>query len=293
MNIFITGGTGFIGRALCERLAAQGHRLTVLTRQQLADTQAVRFVQHFATDGFFDDFDAVINLAGEPIFAKRWTSAQKQRLRASRIGLTAELVEQMAKSANPPRILISASATGFYGNLPFADFYDEQTACAADFAAQLCADWEAEALKAQAFCRVCLVRTGMVLAAESGALAQMLPLYRYGLGGKLGSGEQYWGWISLEDQLRALCFLLENHRCQGAYNLVSPEPVRNVQFNQALSRALNRPAFCAVPSLALKLVLGERSQLLLDNQPLVPKRLLAAGFQFQHPELAAYLQAIL
>lgn len=293
MNIFITGGTGFIGSALCKKLLAQGHRLTVLTRRPRVDTQAVRFVQNFASEGFFDDIDAVINLAGEPIFAKRWTAQQKQILRNSRIDLTAKLVAQMGKSSRPPRVLISASATGFYGNLPFADFYDEQTACSADFAAQLCADWEAEALKAQAYCRVCLVRTGMVLAAEGGALAQMLPLYRCGLGGKLGHGEQYWSWIALDDQLRAICFLLENACCQGAYNLVAPEPVRNVQFNQALSYALHRPAFFSVPSIVLKLSLGERSHLLLDNQPLVPKRLLTAGFEFQHSELSTYLQAIL
>lgn len=293
MHIFITGGTGFIGKALCERLVAQGYQLTVLTRQTLADTQAVRFVPHFATAGFFEEVDAVINLAGEPIFAKRWTAAQKQRLRTSRIDLTAELVKQMAACRNPPHTLISASATGFYGNLPVANFYDEQTACADDFAAKLCADWEAEALKAQAFCRVCLIRTGMVLSSEGGALAQMLPLYRYGLGGKLGGGAQYWSWISLEDQLRAICFLLEKRECFGAYNLVAPKPVTNAEFNQQLAQALHRPAFCAVPSLGLKLALGERSQLLLDNQPLVPARLLAAGFSFQHPELSVCLRDIL
>lgn len=293
MKIFITGGTGFIGSALCEKLVAQGHQLTVLTRRFLPNTQAVRFVQNLANYPNFDEFDAIINLAGEPIFAKRWTTAQKQTLRESRIVLTEQLVERIAKSQNPPHTFISSSATGFYGNLPFAENADEQTACGNDFAAKLCADWEAEALKAEAFSRVCLIRSGMVFSPKGGALAQMLPLYRFGLGGKLGSGKQHWSWISLNDQLRAILFLLENPSCHGAYNLVSPNPILQVEFNRELAHALRRPAFCHAPAFALKLLLGERSQLLLDNQPLVPKRLQEADFVFLDPHLTDFFAKIL
>lgn len=288
MNIFITGGTGFIGQALCQELIARGNKLTVLTRQSLTNQQAVTFVQDFAN---LDHFDAVINLAGEPIFAHRWTKRQKQKLVDSRITLTQKIVDLIRHSPNPPSVLLSASATGIYGNLPkFAENCEDLTACNPSFSAQLCQQWEALALQAKSdHTRVCLLRTGIVLDKSGGALKQILPFYRLGLGGKLGSGKQQWAWIALEDEINAICFLLENSCSQGPYNLVAPHSVSNAEFNCTLAKRLHRPAFFAVPQWLLKLALGERSQLLLDNQPLVPQRLLDDGFKFSYPNLADLL----
>lgn len=291
MNILLTGGTGFIGSALSQALVKQGHQLTILSRQPHQTQQAVKFIQNFANLTNFNEFDAVINLAGEPIFDKRWTAAQKQRLRQSRLEITQKLVELIRKSTNPPHTFLSGSATGYYGNLPdFAKNCDEQTACHSSFTAILCNEWEQVAQQAQSDkTRVCLLRTGIVLDQNGGALKQMLPLYRLGLAGKLGNGKQNWAWISLEDHIQAMLFLLENRQAKGAFNLVAPEPISNAEFNAQLAQKLRRPAFFHAPSFALKFILGERSQLLLDNQPIIPKKLLELSFQFQHPNLASYL----
>lgn len=292
MRIFLTGGTGFIGRALCDELVRLGHQLTVLSRRPHVDTQAVRFVQNLTKFVDFDQFDAVINLAGEPIFDHRWSDEQKAKLRNSRVDLTRQLVVRMLAGQNPPRIFLSGSATGFYGSLPFANFYDEQTACSAQFSGQLCAEWEEAALGAISHSRVCLLRTGMVFERSGGALTRMLPLYRLGLGGKLGSGRQYWSWISLRDQLRAILFLFEHPTAQGAFNLVSPYPIPQAEFNLQLSTVLRRPAYWSAPAWVLAWLLGERSQLLLDNQPLVPARLLELGFEFLQPHLSDCLKDV-
>lgn len=289
MNILLTGGTGFIGSALTEMLVAQGHHLTLLSRQTKTDTQAVHFIRNLASLDNLNDIDAVINLAGEPIFERHWWAAQKAELRRSRLDITTKLAELCRKSTNPPSVFLSGSATGYYGNLPFAEKYDEQTACGENFAAKLCVDWEQAALLAKSEkTRVCLLRTGIVLGEQGGALKRMLPLYRLGLGGKLGTGKQHWAWISLADQLRAILFLLENPMAEGAFNLVAPESVSNAEFNHRLAQALHRPAFFSVPTSVLKMTLGERSQLLLDNQPLVPAELLKLGFQFKHRCLADF-----
>ncbi|WP_373777038.1 TIGR01777 family oxidoreductase [Glaesserella sp.] len=291
MKILITGGTGFIGKVLVKALVDSGHHLTLLTRQKLADTQAVSYCQNFANFDNLNAFDAVINLAGEPIFDKAWNERQKQKLIASRLEITQQLVELIAKSEHPPHTLISGSATGYYGDLPFAKNYDEQTACGSSFAAQICQHWEQTALQAKSDkTRVCLVRTAIVLDKNGGALKRMLPLYRLGLAGKLGSGKQHWAWISLTDEVRAILFLLENADCHGAYNFVAPQLTTNADFNRTLAQTLKRPAIFAVPAFILKWILGERSQLLLDNQPLVPKRLLAAGFEFEDTDLAAFFR---
>lgn len=292
MHILLTGGTGFIGSALSRQLVAQGHHLTILSRQARPNTQAVKFIQNFANLPNLNGIDAIINLAGEPIFDKAWTNAQKAELRRSRLEITAKLAELCRNSDNPPHTFLSGSATGYYGNLPdFAENCDETTACSNDFAAELCDEWEQTALRAQSEkTRVCLLRTGIVLDKQGGALKRMLPLYRFGFGGKLGNGQQYWAWISLRDQLRAIQFLLENQQAQGAFNLVAPTPLRNETFNRQLADALNRPAFFHAPQFALKMLLGERAQLLLDNQPLIPQKLFAAGFQFDDPTFDVFLK---
>lgn len=283
--ILITGGTGFIGKALVEKLLAKGDKITVLTRQNLVSDQ-IRYLQNLNQFNDLNEFDAVINLAGEPIFNQRWTAKQKAILRSSRIEMTAELVELIKNSQNPPKVFLSGSATGFYGNLPLsANLFDEQTPCGTSFTASLCKEWEQTALQVADRTRVCLLRTGLVMDKSGGALKAMLPLYRLGLGGKLGSGKQHWAWIALADYLQAVEFLLENAQCQGAFNLVAPRPATNAEFNHWLAQQIHRPAFCHVPTFVLKLLLGERSQLLLDNQPLAPQKLLAQGFVFQFQAL--------
>ena len=305
MNILITGGTGFIGTPLVARLAQDGHKITILTRQEKLTSpfQAVTFCRNLAHFQDLNDFDAVINLAGEPIFDKRWTEKQKRILQESRLNITRQLVELIEKSSKPPHTLLSGSATGYYGDLPYHQTqYDEFTPAGSQFTSLLCQNWENEALKVAHKTRVCLLRTGMVLSAQGGALKRMLPLFEKGLAGKLGNGKQHWAWISLEDYLNAVLFLLKNDHCQGAYNLVAPYPVTNAFFTQWLAETLHpthfstskmlakralaqRIANIATPVCVLKSVLGERATLLLDNQPLIPKRLLESGFQFRHPHL--------
>lgn len=288
MNIFITGGTGFIGQALVKALVAEGHNLTILTRQTMPEIlpQAVEVCRDLTSFENFNQFDAVINLAGEPIINKAWTTKQKNVLLDSRVDITAELVRLIKASTNPPHTFISGSATGFYGDLASSDnFYTESASSGTNFTAQICRQWEETALEANDVTRVCLIRTGIVLAKHGGALAKMLPLYRCNLAGRLGSGKQYWAWISLEDHIQAVLFLLKNTKCRGAFNLVAPQPVTSAEFNRRLSGALKRYAVFPVPSFILKLVLGERSQLLLDNQPLIPKKLQDAGFEFKYEKL--------
>lgn len=294
MHILLTGGTGFIGSALVNALISEGHSLTILSRQIRENREAIRFIHNLDQLPHFDAVDAVINLAGEPIFDHRWTKAQKYVLHQSRLAITRQIVERIQASHNPPHTFLSGSATGYYGNLSDNEKNnDEQTACHSTFAAQLCQEWENLALQAQSQkTRVCLLRTGMVFDQAGGALKRILPLYRLGLGGKIGTGKQHWAWISLYDQIQAILFLLEHRQAQGAFNLVAPHYVSNAEFNQLLGKALHRPTFCSVPEILLKIVLGERSQLLLDNQPLVPNALLALGFQFADAHLADFLNRL-
>ncbi|SUT87205.1 Epimerase family protein SA0724 [Actinobacillus ureae] len=285
MKILITGGTGFIGRHLVEALLEEGHALTLVTHQsnpKITFTQAVEFCQNLASLESLDGFDAVINLAGEPIFNRAWTPEQKQRLSESRLQTTSLLAQLIQASRTPPHTFISGSATGYYGNVRSDSLMDESAACDTNFSAELCRQWEAAALTVESpRTRVCLIRTGIVLAPQGGVLLKMLPLYRLNLAGKLGSGQQHWAWIALEDHIQAVLFLLKNANCRGAFNLVAPHPVTNAEFNARLAAYLKRCAWFAVPAFILKLVLGERSQLLLDNQPLTPAKLLVNGFRFR------------
>ncbi|HDR0625973.1 TIGR01777 family oxidoreductase [Pasteurella multocida] len=294
MNILITGATGLIGSQLTSQLIKHSHGVTALVRDPKAAKQklpaSVTLISSLAQYTTLNTFDAVINLAGEPIFDQRWTAEQKQRLVESRVNLTAQLVQRINASRQPPHTFISGSATGYYGNKS-EEIITENAPPTDTFPSQLCQRWESEALCAKT--RVCLLRTGIVLSKTGGALAKMLPLYRLGLGGKLGSGKQYWAWIALDDMVKGILFLLENHQCQGAFNLVSPNPIRHAEFNSTLASILKRPAFATVPEWLLRFFLGERTQLLLDSQKIVPEKLLTQGFTFDYPELKSALQAIL
>lgn len=294
MNILVTGGTGFIGKPLVESLLSRGDTVTVLTRsvekaQAVFSEKTPQFLTALSTLKDLNTFDAVINLAGEPIFDKKWTVQQKEKLRRSRIDLTQQLVQLINQSEYPPA-LISGSATGIYGNCGDEQITEDENP-GTQFTAQLCIDWENAAKQANT--RVCLVRTGLVLSPKGGAFAKTLPLYRFGLGGKLGNGEQYWSWIVLEDMVKGLLFLLDHNTCEGAFNFTSPHPVKNKTFNQLLGQGLHRPYFVQVPQFLLTSLLGERACILLDSQNAYPKHLLDCGFIFQYSELNYYFQKVL
>lgn len=297
MQLLVTGGTGFIGGELCRRLLCSGHRLTVLSRNPDrvaqrcgAEVKAIGHLEDIRSDG---TFDAVINLAGEPIVDKRWSEARKRELRASRIALTRSLVSFLGRCDKPAPVLISASAIGYYGDQGDRPL-DEEADAVNDFAHQLCRDWEREALNAEAFgTRVCMLRIGLVLGRGGGFLQKMAPLFRLGLGGPLGSGEQWMSWIHREDLLSIIDFLVTTEVLSGVFNGTAPHPVTNNQFSQALAREYGRSAPCRVPAFMLRAVMGEMSSLLLGGQRVLPKRLEKAGFDFKFPTLEDALRDVI
>ena len=273
MRILLTGGTGLIGRHLVSRLLALGHTACVVTRspekaRQMLDAR-VEIWPDLQKVSTLDGIDAVINLAGEPIADKRWTHAQKQKLCESRWVITQRISE-----------LIQASET-------------EEEPPHNEFTHKLCARWEQIACTAQSDrTRVCLLRTGVVLARNGGILSKMVPPFKLGLGGPIGNGRQYLAWIHIDDMVNGILWLLDND-LRGPFNMVSPYPVRNEQFSHALGQALKRPAFLRVPAPAIRLLMGESSVLVLGGQRALPKRLEAAGFTFRWYDLEEALGDIL
>lgn len=296
MNILITGATGLIGSALIKHWLQQ-HQLTALTRddikaQQLT-AQGVAAVTNL-NQVDFNSLDAVINLAGEPIFGKRWTDSQKQQLCQSRWQLTEQLYQAIAGAETAPSIFISGSAIGYYGAQQQQLINEDYSHVHADFSHTLCQRWEQIALQASSSkTRVCILRTGIVLAKHGGALQRMLLPFKLGLGGKLGSGQQFMSWIHLNDMVRLVDFLLLHPTLQGAFNATAPHPVTNAEFTQQLAAILHRPRLLPLPSPVLRLIMGEMADLLLSSQRVVPARLTAADFHFQYPQLADALTAIL
>lgn len=296
MRILLTGGTGLIGRHLVSRLLALGHTVCVVTRspekaRQMLDARVEIWpgLQKVST---LDGIDAVINLAGEPIADKRWTQAQKQKLCESRWVITQRISELIQASETPPSVLISGSATGYYGDLGEVVVTEEEPPHN-EFTHKLCARWEQIACTAQSDrTRVCLLRTGVVLARNGGILSKMVPPFKLGLGGPIGNGRQYLAWIHIDDMVNGILWLLDND-LRGPFNMVSPYPVRNEQFSHALGQALNRPAFLRVPAPAIRLLMGESSVLVLGGQRALPKRLEAAGFTFRWYDLEEALGDIL
>ena len=294
MRILVTGGTGFLGTALVYRLLRRGDDLTVLSRRPEAvkakfgdAVQAWSRLSAWTPDRHFD---AVINLAGEPIIDRPWTAARKQALRDSRIGITNQLIKAMQSAERKPAVFLSGSAIGIYGDAGSAE-RDESAPAAADFGARLCLEWEQAALPAEALgVRVCLLRTGLVLHADGGMLKKMRLPFKLGLGSRLGDGRQIMSWIHRHDYLNALLFVLDHPDCRGAFNLTAPAPASNRAFTDALARSLHRKAVLVTPEWALKPVLGERSLLLFGGQRAVPAALLARGFVFRFPALADALE---
>ncbi len=292
MRILVTGGTGFIGQALCPRLTTAGHEVVVLTRQSRPTLpEGARAVT--TLDGLdAARFGGVVNLAGAPIGEGRWTAARRKLLLDSRIETTSRVVRWMGSSPSRPAVLVSASAVGYYGEQGDTPI-SEDTLPAPGFTHELCAAWEQEAEKAADLgVRVCRMRIGVVLDRGGGALAKMLPAFRMGAGGRLGSGRHWFPWIHRED-ITSICeWLLSNDEARGAYNCSAPNPVTNAEFTRALGRALGRPTVLPMPEAALRLLFGEMSELLLVSDRMLPKRLLAEGFRFRYPQLEDALAAI-
>jgi uncharacterized protein (TIGR01777 family) len=300
MKILVTGSSGLVGTALIEEFKRAGHTVLRLMRPgsqgTSQPTEGFDVLWDPATGvlgGAAVGADAVVNLAGAPIAGGRWTEARKKILRSSRIDSTDALVNALARMAIRPRVLISASAIGFYG-----DRGDEQltetSPAGNDFLSTLAQDWEAAAMKAEAIgIRVVLTRFGIILAKNGGALPQMALPFKFGIGGKLGSGQQWMSWVAQEDTVRILRLALENSTVRGAINVVSPQPVRNADFTKELARALHRPALFSAPAFAVKLALGEMSAMLLSSQRVLPAQLEKLGYKFVDPELIGALGASL
>jgi uncharacterized protein (TIGR01777 family) len=277
MNISISGASGFVGRHLMKSLAQAGHSPRALSR-------------HAPPPESLREADAIIHLAGEPL-AQRWTAAAKQRIRESRVAGTRNLVEALAKLPRRPDVLICASAIGYYGSRG-DEVLTESSAPGSGFLPEVCVAWEREAQAAEAFgMRVVRVRTGVVLDARGGALVRMLPPFRMGVGGRLGSGRQWMSWIHLEDLAALFQFALES-QVRGPLNGVAPNPVTNSDFTRELAHALRRPAVFPVPGFALRLLFGEMADVLLASQRVVPGAAEAAGFRFRFPQLAPALESL-
>ncbi|MEI7455154.1 MAG: TIGR01777 family oxidoreductase [Nitrosomonadales bacterium] len=295
MNILMTGGTGLIGRALCKALLAEGHQLTVLSRQPATVPvicgDAVQALSSLDEWRSTQHFDAVINLAGAPIADAAWREARKQVLRGSRIGLTEKLVQRIACAAHKPTVLLSGSAVGYYGNRPDVEL-DEQSAAGADFAARLCADWENAALQVEGV-RVCLLRTGLVLSAQGGLLGRMLLPFKLAMGARLGNGRQGMSWVHIDDYVAMVLRLLHDEQLSGPFNMTAPHPVSNAEFTRQLAQAIGRPAMFVMPGCFLRWLMGERAVLLLEGQRVLPVRMQAAGFKFSYPDLTGALSAVL
>ena len=297
MHILITGGTGLIGRRLCKALLAAGHELTVLSRNPVSVPVKCGTGVHVMTtlSEWNPDkmFDAVINLAGAPIVDARWTVGRKRVLWQSRVTLTEELVRHIASAEHKPKVLLSGSAVGYYGNRSDTAL-NEAANAGEDFAAQLCKAWEDAAHAAeQVGVRVCLLRTGLVLSNDGGLLGRMLLPFRLGLGTRLGDGKQWMSWVHIEDYVEILLRLLRDTQANGPYNMTAPQPTTNAEFTATLAKVLHRPALFTAPAYLLKLAMGERACLLLEGQKVLPGKLSAAGYRFQFTNLAEALSNLL
>ncbi|MGV3002452.1 TIGR01777 family oxidoreductase [Vibrio sp.] len=300
MHILITGGTGFIGCELIKHLT--GHQITVLTRSQKkaksalrhADFSNIDYINKLSSFSDLNHIDIVINLAGEPIATKRWSSTQKQKICHSRWNTTQQLVDLIKKSNSPPKCFISGSAVGIYGDKSQQHVYENTPLAKGGFPFKVCQQWESIALQAQSDkTRVCLLRTGIVLGTEGGALAAMLPPFKLGVGGKMGNGEQYIPWIHLQDAARAIAYLTNHHKANGIFNLSAPHPVTNLVFSNSLAKILKRPAIITTPQWVMKFIMGESSQLLFESVRAKPKHLTELGFIFTFSHFESALKQIL
>lgn len=294
MRVFITGGTGFVGKSLTKHLLEKGHQLTILTRRKISShEESIRYLegdpvlpgpwQEEAAEA-----DAIINLAGASIFS-RWNKKTKEQILKSRVLTTRNL----AKTASSSTIFLSASAVGYYGFTGDEEL-DESSPAGKDFLAKVCSSWEEEAFSAQEKgARAAVCRFGIVLGPDGGALNQMTNIFKLGIGGRLGNGKQWFSWIHINDLVRAFSFCLENKEAEGPINFCAPKAVTNRELTKALGNALKRPAILPVPGFMMRLVMGEFGSVLLKGQRVIPARLNELGFTFEFPEINKALTDIL
>ena len=297
-RLLLSGASGMLGAPLREGLTARGtYILQLLRRPSEAPNQFQwnpRSTPELPNPEVFENLSAAIHLSGANLADKRWTEAYKQEIVESRVATTRALATSLARLSQPPKVLLVASAVGIYGSRG-DELLDETSATGTGFLADVCRQWEAAAEPARAAgIRVIHMRFGVVLDPHQGALARLLPFFRFGLGAKIGKGRQYMSWISLPDAVAAILFLLNTENAEGAYNFAAPNPVTNEQFTRLLAAQLHRPAFLAIPAFAARLAFGEMAdQTLLSSARAYPARLAAAGYQFKHPSLVHALPALL
>jgi len=297
MKCVISGGTGFIGRRIVERLLRDQHYVGVWSRQPGRESRAA--VASFSWDPLqgeppaesLNTMDAVIHLAGEPV-AQRWNAEVKRRIRDSRVLGTRALVDAISRVRHKPKVLVCASAIGYYGDRG-DEVLTEASTPGSGFLADVCRGWETEAGRATEFgLRVVTLRIGFVLGKNGGALAQMVPAFRAFVGGRLGSGKQWMPWIHVDDVAEMFVHAVE-HEISGVWNATSPNPVTNAAFTREMGKALHRPAVFPIPPFALKLAFGELGQHMLDSSRVIPEAALKAGFQFHYPDLGPALRDLL
>jgi uncharacterized protein (TIGR01777 family) len=308
MKLLLTGCTGFIGRELIPLLIKEGHSLTIISRQSKAKLKAIandhniNVIQMNPTESSswgkeeiqksLKKCEGVINLAGEPIAEKRWTTDHCQEITNSRIATTKNLIKNLRNLRKPPKVLINASAIGFYGSHPQTVFSEENMQ-GDDFLANLCKGWESSAENKPRATRLLIVRIGIVLAKDGGALGKMLPIFRAGLGGPIGDGKQWMSWIHRTDLCNLINESLKNAAWSGVVNGVAPNPVRMNEFSNSLGQALGRPSLLAVPAPILKLILGDGARVVLEGQNVQPQRLNKLKFKFSFPTINDAFKAIL
>lgn len=300
MRVMMTGGTGMIGSPLAKRLLEKGHEVLILSRSHIGEgsSSKLRFVKwNGRTLGEWVDqlagVDAIINLAGENIGAMRWSKKRKDLILGSRVTAGETLTQAIGKASIKPKVFIQASAIGFYGTND-QGLITEESLSGNDFLADISKKWERSSFEIESMgIRRVIIRTGVVLSRQEGALGRMLLPFKFFIGGPLGSGRQMVSWIHLEDEISAICFLLENGNTRGIYNLTSPAPAPNAELGKLIARITHRPFWLPVPEFALRFLLGEMSTVVLDGQSVIPERLLEAGFRFKFKDISSALMDIL
>ncbi len=297
MNILITGGSGLIGQHLIKRLIQTKSHITVLTRDSVKSARklpiGVNLIESLSQKDI-EHHEIIINLAGEPIADRRWSDKQKQKICHSRWQMTTKLVQLIKNASTPPKVFISGSAIGMYGRQDHKKIDENYTNYHQEFTHDICSKWEEIALEAMsATTRVAVIRTGIVLDHNGGALAKMLPPFKLGIGGKIASGQQFMSWIHIDDMVAAILHIMNTNTLAGAINITSEHAVSNQEFSRTLARTLNRPSIFTTPSFLLNILFGEMADLLLFGQNVIPQKLLNTGFTFKYPTLDAALNNLI